>query len=567
MKKHYYLIKYFILFFLVVRILYSETPSNTSGSNDFLTYGVGIFISANGSDYYEGIKERPFRTFKKALEYSKISGKKNIFVDSGTYFIDSTLSITQDVEIFGAPYWKEVGSSAGETVIESWESFAKGEDLFHVTNASLILKDITVNDPYKHFQNIFLLENGSLICDRVNICYSALYQSTAIRQKGGKLELANSRIKAEGVLDSEAISCSNSIVQLSQLEMEGPLNCGGFTAMTFLADSSVTCEQINLLLGQGKKLKGIVLEASRLLLNNSTMDAGESTEESVCIETRTATLSVTKTNFICKNIPYKVKAINSFESKIKVHNTIFNLKAIAGLQTIYLNKGSIDLQNSYFHNNDTLEYLYAVNLEYAQGSCSNNIIESGKSSDAVNIMLSNSNTRWLNNTIIGGNGNNITVGFLIRGSIYPVIVNNILSRKTPAKGIAFYLLDYEEKSFYLLANNISGWEIFLKYTNVPKSKSYTAINTVIKTIEELNHYDLVPFGGTIDINMSEEYENTFQPTDAAVYGLRATSRCIDAGLDVNTQQFQGPTSDYLGKPRPNPKGAKYVYDIGAFEFN
>jgi len=548
-------------------VLYPQSPANDGETSDFFTYGVGVYISAAGSDYYEGTRERPFRTFKKALDYIKISGKKIIFVDSGTYYIDSTLIVKRDLEILGSTYWKQDVTPQTEVVIESWAPYGKGNSLFSVENAELTIKGIIIKDLHKHFPYILTVTNGSLICDKVAIHYSFLDQSGAIHQKGGMLKMINSSVHAHGALKSRALICDNTDLQLLNTEISGPENSTEFTAISCTANSTVTSENLTLTPGKGRRLTGISLTNSMLKLSNSQIWSGESSQESVCLEAANSTVTLSRVRFECNYTPYKIKAVSALSSEVTVHHSSFLLKALSGVQAIYMNKGKIDMRNSYFHTAEALEYTYTINLEYVKGSCFNNIVEGGKSSDSVNIVLSDAPTRWFNNTIIGGTGNNITIGVLIRGTEYPVMINNIITRKKPARGIALYLTSYEETSFYLLANNLSGWEIFLKYANVPKNKNYTAITTVIRTIEELNHYDLVPFGGTVDINISEEYDNTFQMSESPYYRLKLSSRCIDAGLDVNTQQFKGPNSDYEGNPRPNLKGNEPFYDIGAFEFN
>lgn len=566
MKRSIYILQLSILIFIAPWVLHPQQPSDDEGTNDFFTYGVGVYISENGSDYYEGTKERPFRTFKKALDYIRISGKKIIFVDSGIYYIDSTLSVKKDLEILGSAYWKQDAAEHADVIIESWAPYGKGRALFSVENAQLSIKGVTIQDLHKHFPYIITSHDGSLFCDKVNIHYSSQAKSGAFFQQGGSLKLQNSDIYVHGALKSQAIIGNNTDLQLINMHISGPEDATEFTAVSCSTNSTVTAENITITPGTGKKLIGISLKDSTLKLDNSKIWSGVSLQESVCLEATASKIIINGVTFECNGIPYNIKAVNTSASEVTIHHSSFLLRAISGSQAIYMNKGKIDLQNSYFHPADTQEYTYAIYLEYVKGNCFNNILEGGKATDSVNIVLSDAPIRWFNNTIIGGDGDNITIGVLIRGTEYPVMINNIIARKNPAKGIALYLTTYEETPFYLLANNLSGWEIFLKYANVPKNKNYTAITTVIKTIEELNHYDLVPFGGSIDINISEAYDNTFDVSESSSYRLKTSSRCIDAGLDVNTQQFKGPNIDYEGNPRPNLKGSKPFYDIGAFEF-
>jgi hypothetical protein len=566
MKRLIYILQISILFFVGAWMLHSQNPSGDNGASDFFTYGVGVYVSEAGSDYYEGTREKPFRTLKKALDYIKISGKKIIFVDGGTYFIDSTLRVKRDLEILGSLYWKQGSDKQEEVVIESWAPYGKGESMFSIENAQFAIKGITIKDMYKHFPFILAVKSGALYCDKVSFHYSSQGKSGAIYQEGGALTLHNSFVYTHDSSKSQALLCDNTEVKIINTEIVGPKNANDFTAVVCAGGSIMTADNLTISPGQGKRLTGISLSGSTFKLNNSKILSGASSHKSICLEAKASTIILNQVVFECDAFPYKITAISTSESQVTVHHSRFLLQAHSGLQAIYMNRGTINLQNSYFKSKLAQEYMYTVNLEEVKGDCFNNILEGGNAPDSVNIVLSDAPTRWLNNTIIGGTGNNMTIGVLIRGVKYPILINNIITRKKPATGIALYLTTYEETSFYLLANNLSGWEIFLKYANVPKTKNYTAVTTVIRTIEELNHYDLVPFGGTIDINISETYENTFQIDESPYYRLKTSSRCIDAGLDVNTQQFKGPAADYEGNQRPNLKGNKPFYDIGAFEY-
>jgi hypothetical protein len=546
--------------------LFAQGSTTQDKAEDFFTYSAGVYISPQGSDYYEGTREHPFRTLKKAIDYLKISGKKTIYADDGTYYVDSTLIINLDVDILGSKFWKQDPAEKSDVVIESWEPYSSGGSLFAVRNARLTLKGLTVSDLHRHFQDIIKIEGGVLTCERVIFHYSSLYQSSAINQKDGVLELSNSEIHAHDVRRSTAVLAAHTTVKLAGVSITGSQNSEDFCGLVCTAGSDVSADNLSLNTGTGRRLTSLSIENSSLILRSSTLKPGAAAGESICVLGKNSKVTVVHNEFACDSSPYKVKAISTTGGSLVVHNCSFSLNAQSGVQGVYASGGDIDLQSCYFHTGTALEYYYAVQLEGTKGGCFNNIVEGGDSADSVNIMLNDSGSKWINNTIIGRQGSNITVGIIIRGATYPVLINNIISRKEPATGIALYVISSEERSFYALANNISGWDIILQYANVPDNRNYTAITTTIKTIEEFNHYDLVPFGGTIDINISEVFDNTFEASESAPYGLRASSRCVNAGLDVNTQQFGGPRTDFAGNPRPDLKGDSAIYDIGAFEF-
>jgi len=479
--------------------------------------------------------------------------------------VDSTLSIDIDVDILGSRFWKQDPAEDHGVIIESWEPYSSGGALFAVRNARLTLKGVTLSDLHRHFKDILKIDKGGLTCEQVTFHYSYPDQSSAINQEGGSLELSNSKIYAHDVRQSNAVRAAHTTVKLTGVSISGPQNSDDFCGLACSSGSDVSASNLSVNVGTGRRLTSVSIEDGSLNMLDSTLKPGAAGSEGICIFAKNSRVTVMHIEFECDASPYKVKAISTTGGSLVVHDCSFSLNAQIGVQGIYTSGGEIDLQTSYFHTGAALEYYYAVQLEQTTGSCFNNIIEGGDSGDSVNIMLNDSQSRWINNTIIGRQGSNITVGILIRGSSYPVLINNIISRREPATGIALYLVSHAEKPFYVLANNISGWDTILQYANVPDNKNYTAITTTIKTIEELNHYDLVPFGGIIDINISEVFDNTFETSATVPYHLRKSSRCVDAGLDVNTQKFDGPCTDFEGNPRPDLKGARAIYDIGAFE--
>ncbi len=549
-------------------LLFSQDAAGQQTADDFITLDSGIYISPQGSDYAEGNREKPFRSLKKALDYMKISGKKVIYADSGRYFVDSTLKVAFDVEILGSAFWKQDNKEGGAVIIESWEPAANGDAMFSVHNAKLTLKGIDIKDVHRHFTDILRVTQGTLSCEKVTIEYSSAYNSSAVHISDGTLKMADTIINANGPNRSIALKGIHSTMVLARMEINGGRGSDEFSAVAGTSGSTITAESLTIKPGHGGKLTGIIIEKGNLSLRDTTLQTGVSSRESVCILGKNSKVSLSHNTFIADENPYKVKAVSVFASKLEISSCKFILSALSGVQGVYAYQGEITMRDSYLSAGKALEYYYCVQLEQTTGKGCNNIIVGGESTDCVNLMLTDSASRWINNTVIGGNGSNLTAGIFIRGSVYPLLINNIISRKEPADGTALYIVSNEEKPFYLLANNISGWEVYLQYANIPGKKNYTAITTTIKTIEELNHYDLVPFGGTVDININEAYDDTFESGGQnTLYQLRPSSRCVDAGIDVNTQQFQGPSTDYAGNPRPNPKGAKAIYDIGAFELS
>ena len=209
--------------------------------------------------------------------------------------------------------------------------------------------------------------------------------------------------------------------------------------------------------------------------------------------------------------------------------------------------------------------IYILSLEQVKGNFYNNILVSSISGESVNVHLIESDSKWINNTIIGGSGREITKGFIVQGSILPVIINNIITKRGDIEGIAFHLINNADRLFPLLANNISGWEMMLKVSEISTNPSIKPISINVKTLDDLNEYDSVLSGGFFDINISEEFGKTFLPSAWNDYHLAPTSMCIDNGIDVSTPKFNGPKTDFEGNSRPSLKSGAPIYDIGAYE--
>jgi len=213
-----------------------------------------------------------------------------------------------------------------------------------------------------------------------------------------------------------------------------------------------------------------------------------------------------------------------------------------------------------------IEFLYLVNLEDGEAFFFNNVLEGGKAKDSVCVLLTRMTGDWYNNTVVGGEGGNITRGFHIRDGEKLRMLNNIVVRPRGSDtagplGEALNVIGGLPRE--LESNAFGGWRRLLEQ----RAHEGAVLTGEADLASELNAVDGNTVGGAVHRNIDAEASDVFLSLETGNYRLEPGSPCIDSGTDVSGPPYNGPTADHEGRDRPaRTVGRKPQYDIGAYEF-
>ena len=141
-----------------------------------------IYVSTSGNDNYDGSSTRPVKTISKAVTLAKNKGISTIVVNSGTYSISSTITITSDVHFIGlgnvvfdasslsASYEFRVSTNQVKCSFENINLVNSKKSVFYSKSSGVKLslinctvKDNALTTGYLMRAPSFLIENTSFI--------------------------------------------------------------------------------------------------------------------------------------------------------------------------------------------------------------------------------------------------------------------------------------------------------------------------------------------------------------------------------------------------------------------
>lgn len=522
------------------------------------------YVSEKGNDLFTGIRNKPFKTLHKAIAAAEESGRKLILISMGEFYLDWGLELPEGLRIIGGfnPDTWERELFERRTVLDAGSYFKQGGELLKISGGEILLESLELKDSRAKCRSLVTLESGTLMLKDVKVSLDRRQQGSIIYgifQSGGSLKIYTSEFTADNVYQGAFIYSTGGDLLVKNSSFNGPHSSEIFQALLIAGNDANNLSGLTVRPGNGRRVSGINAVNASLTITGSTLFSGIGKETAAALDLRNSQIMVRDVRIQGEEQGNYTIGIIAKESRIQIESSTIIAAARYGARGLYIDRGSLIMKNSNLIGRSTPEFLYLVEMNSAAGSIYNNIMTGNSSGDSISVILTATNGDWFNNTIISGSGSNLTVGFMIKGADRSRFINNIILRRKRERGIAFYQVGGKKAKLSILANNLSGWEDFLVLDPLQGEKK-------IRDIEKLNHSDGDIFNGYIHGNIEEDYRDTFSKPEAEDFKLKASSRCVNGGVDLSKREFSGPGVDMEGQSRPAPLvGIKPAYDIGADE--
>lgn len=522
------------------------------------------YVSKTGNDLFEGTRNKPFRTLRKALAAGEESGRKHILLGMGEFYLDWGLQLPEGMHIIGGfnpDTWKRELFER-RTVLDTGSYFKQGGELLKISGGEVLLENLELKDSRAKCRSLVSLESGKLLLKDVKVALDRRQQGSIIYgicQYGGSLKANNSEFIANNVYSGAFIYSTGGDLLVKNSSFNGPHSSEIFQALLLEGNDNNNLSGLTVKPGNGNKITGISAANTGLTITGSTISSGMGKETGIALDLRNSKISLKDVRIQGEEQGSYTIGIMTKKSRIQLENSTITAAARYGARGLHIDQGSLVMKNSIINSKSTLEFLYLVEMNSTAGSIYNNIMIGNSSGDSISAILTSASGDWFNNTIIGGIGKDLTVGFMIKGADRSRFVNNIIIRRKKERGAAFYQAGSEKPQISILANNLSGWEHFMILDPLRGGER-------IRDITVLNHSDGDIFDGDIHGNIEEDYRDTFKKPEAEDFILKPASRCVNGGVDLSKGDFRGPVVDMEGQSRPAPLvGIKPAYDIGADE--
>ncbi len=519
-----------------------------------------IFVSSQGNDLYEGTRSRPFKTLRRAISYSIENGRKIIHCALGEYYLERTLELSHALTLkggFSPETWQREGFEQ-RSIFKTGKYFPKGSSLIEMINGQIHLDGFEFQDSKGLCSVLIIVSGGDSVVSSSKIDLGSRHQGFGVLLRGGSLKLFDSQFKADSVSKGSLLLANGGQLEVVSCEFLGPHVSDNFKAV--LLENMQECRFININLnpGRGNRITGISIYNSDLSLMGSKISTGRGNDLGVAVELKNARFSMIDCIVEGDDNGNYSTAVLADNSDLSISKSRIKASAKYGAAGLFIKKGKVNLTRSRITSTHTEEFLYLVEIHEANGYFANNFLTGSESGQAVCALLADTQADWYNNTLIGGTGSNLTIGFMIKGNTKTRLINNIILRKGEETGTAIHMKGPDALNTELIANNVNGWSTILK---INSSVIYHS-----DQIQLLNQHDGDIFGGNYHKNISEQYLKTFKSQDPKQYHLSPISECVNAGVDLGKSYYNGPVIDLDGQKRPAPLiGIKPVYDIGADE--
>lgn len=532
-----------------------------------------IFVSPSGSDYNDGTRKHPLATINRALDYILQSSRKQIVLAHGVYSIRKSMDISGDVDISGGfhPFTWEPGGPDDLSVIDSSDLYISRGYPFVQEGGNLSFENVEFRDSYKLFAGFIKTTGGTLAVRDIKVVLENEYSVSSIAAHNGVVEIRDSEFTCIKSENGSFVFTDKSNLFVYSSGFTGPGDGNEFTA--FRIKRSLECMLQNATVHPGRAYitRGADIQDSFVLFANCKIDTGRGINNAVGMKVKNSVVNFQMGVINCNDEAKYAIGISSENSKLTLDSSLMNVNGQSGATGVRVKDGLINVFLSTIKSSPTPDFLYLFDLENEKGSFVGNLITCSDAGDTVCGILTNSETYWINNTVISGTGASDTSAFIVKGDLTPHFINNIIARPGKPAGTAFHFIGGANVTSSVSNNNLSGWKNLLKIDYIKgKTGSYTYTSSQVlykTTADALNIFDGDSYGGNIQGNFTEDLRYTFLNPDQGDFHLVPSSACVNNGMDVRKYIFSGIVMDFDGEKRPAETGdMQPIFDIGADEY-
>ncbi len=356
-----------------------------------------IYLSSKGKDSYDGTRTRPFRSFVKALKAAYRTGRKFIYITEGEFVLDSTVSITQDISVYGGFGTEGWTKSANRTFISAGRGYEKGTPLFDVASGSIAFKNITmtnlgINSP------VITQRGGELTLEGCGLIYANAGSKSLLDISGGSFSLRDSGLVIGPLIDSVVIPARNSNVSILNVNIRGthPVR-----KLRFFDFDNVKAEISDLYLdGMKSNVAEIFnLRNSRIKISGSSIMIPEGKISSSCFVLDNSSLFLTDSKIRGGGKTRIVSVFDSVKSDIRMKGLRISASAAGGISVFNSEDSRIEFMSGSIDIGDTGDFIYALRSDASDLNISGSAVTIGNSSDTVFIDAEDSLLVFKNNKV------------------------------------------------------------------------------------------------------------------------------------------------------------------------
>ena len=515
-----------------------------------------IYVSSSGNDLYDGTQTKPFRTLAKAIEMLSSSSRKIIYLAKGTYQITEPIELREDLIIEGGmneDTWKRTSDEARSSLIPG-VGFPDGKAFINCVGNRIGLKNLSLsNADFIGISSLLRSLDGEIVIRHVDIKSMKGLRSSIISVENGKAFFENLAVVGSNI-QAPYVDILNSTLDLSESSITGDGNNRDLVLLKASSSSEISIDGCLFTPKAGKRTLAMEARESIVVIENSVFHTGAGRTGATGIYLFDCDTELNGVTVHGSSDAWISSGIDMQFSSMIIKDSIIESQADRGSIALKSVSSRLEMHTSQITGGSGTEFIYLFQMQDTTAYMINNVLRSSISRDTIGIDIRKSTLKFISNTIMTGNGTNVSYGFRMLNNTNILLLNNIIDISGSGKNRIALYAEGDLRGYVLLNNCFGGWDFILHRKGTE----------LTPTIEALNLLDHDSGGGPYHGNIFESTEDTFAAIDKL--SLKRTSLCVDGGFDPGLLG-EIVRQDFEGQMRPRSEiDATPKYDIGADEF-
>jgi Fn3 associated len=461
---------------------YSEdNAGNRSTFNviEFVIDKANIYVSINGKDSNNGSRLHPFKTIKRAIEYTKQTERKVINLTEGEFLIDDSVNLNGIITLTGGYTTGTWSSGRGDTVLSISRRFPVHLSMLNIESGNIVLKNITLTNK-DLIEPIINLSGGQLKLNRVKLLHENKNTEVTIHSENSDLTFNDSELIFNSLNNGQLIESKKSNLYFENSIIKG-LGISNILRVFSLDKSKISIINTEIIPSIAQKIEIINAINSEVSIKNTNLDTGFGTINSNLFLLKNSKFNMNNSTLSSVSASRILSCFDVLDSTISIDNSQFTLKADSGLSFIRIVDSSLELSNTSIVAETTDEFIYLLNGKTSIINLDKNKITTGNTDILTAFALSNSVSVFRNNVINFEGGTTVFEAFNFLSPLSVDFVSNKIFSKNiswiSSEDQAAFAIRGGKDTVIFKGNNILGWKSVLNYNS-----------TYIKTAEELNNF-------------------------------------------------------------------------------
>ncbi len=321
----------------------------------------GVYVAKRGKDSFTGSRERPFRSFERALYETRNSSRRTIFLEGGTYTALEPIDIKNtELSIHGG-YSSDTWAMEGrDTVITAATGFPERGELFSIDGGSLTLKGLTLSN--SDISSSLLTQRGAnarVRMESVKLIHAVGTNPVLLDIESGVFELHSSSVEFGPIDGGEALRIRGGRLSIRESGLVGGSSASSLSILR-LKNAQLELIDSEILPGSARELSAIRAENSDISIDNSRVSSGTGEVRAEALRVEGGRLSLENSSIIGEQATRISSGIHATGTAVILSESALDMPARSGIVALSIEGGSLETDGVVLKNGRAEEFSYLL---------------------------------------------------------------------------------------------------------------------------------------------------------------------------------------------------------------